>query len=267
MAAAGARWAPLAHKDLEHGGSMIHLVRLDARARAAQVRKALERAPESDMAVILPLGGASALAEGDELRQLAGYCQAAGKQVVLIGGDEALRARAVAEGFAAATSLEEWETAKQRAVHPVRRLLGLGRGRITRELPELVLPPDLRPASAVPTRAEDSGELYAIGGGDPPEYVTEIVADDGALTDPDRHSQVPTIPLRHSRRAQRQAAAQRERHEAEAITRTSLHYEDQVTSAIRSGAGADYAPPTAPSGWQPSSTTASEPNNADDMSS
>jgi hypothetical protein len=239
---------------------MIHLVRLDARARAAEARKALERAPESDVAVILPLGVAVALAEGDELGQLAGYCRADGKQIVLIGGDEALRARAVAEGFAAATSLEAWETDKHRAVHPMRRLLGLGRGRITRVLPEL------RPADSPPAHLEDSGELYAVGGDDPPEFVTDIVAEDSKLTDPDRHSHVPTIPLRRSRRAERLAAVHRERQEAEARTRTDQHYEDQVTNSIRAGAGTEYAPPTAPSGWQPSSPT-DDASEADDISS
>jgi hypothetical protein len=248
---------------MKHGGGMIHLVRMGAGARAAEVRRALARAPEDDVAVILPLGVPAALAGGEELAQLAGYCLAQGKRIVLIGGDETLRARAVAEGFAAATSVDEWETSEHRAIHSVRRLLGMRRGRVTRELPDLPRLPDLRPAGAAPAGAEDSGELYAIGGGDPPEYVTDIVTEDGTLTDPDRHAQVPTIPLHSSRRTHRLEAARRERQEAEAITRTSQQYEEQVTSAIRSGAGAGYAPPTTPSGWQPSPAAA----DADDISS
>ncbi|HEY7982515.1 MAG TPA: hypothetical protein VID73_00020 [Ktedonobacterales bacterium] len=240
---------------------MIHYVRLNARARAAEAQRALERARANDVALIVPLGAATALAEGDELRHLADYCAAQGKRIVLIGGDQALRARAVAEGFAVATSLEEWETGKQRAV---RRLLGMRRERVTRVLPDL---PDLRPMAAPPSPEEDSGALYAVGGDDPPEYVAEIAAGDGALADPDRHSQVPTIPLRSSRRAQRLAAAQRERQEAEALLHTAQRYEEQVTSAIRDGAGAGYAPPSVPSGWEPSPATASESEDADDISS
>jgi hypothetical protein len=240
---------------MERGGGMTHFVWVRAGARAAEVRQAVAKAPESDVAVVLPLGEPTALAEGDELSQLTDYCQAHDKQAVLIGGDQALRARAVAAGFAVATSVEEWETSKHHAVHPVRRILGMGRGRVTRELPTLPQLPDLRPASAPPARAEDSGELYAIGGGDPPEYVSDIIAEDGALVDPDRHAHVPTIPLRRSRRTQRLEDALRERQEAEALVRTSQQFEEQVTSAIRSGAGTGYAPPTAPSGWQPSSPT------------
>jgi hypothetical protein len=245
---------------------MTHFVRVRAGARAAELRRALAHAPESDVAVILPLGEPAALATGDELSRLAEYCQAEGKRVVLIGGDQALRARAVAEGFAAATSVEEWETGKHHAVHPVRRLLGMRRGRVTRELPDLPQLPDLRPASAPPAQVGDSGELYAIGGGDPPEYVSDIVAEDGALADPDRHAQVPTIPLRRSRRTQRLDEALRERQEAEALARASQQYEEQVTSAIRAGAGAEYAPPTTPAGWQPSPAS-EDASEADDISS
>ena len=246
---------------------MTHHVRVAAGTRAAEVCRALARAPESDVAVILPLGVAAALTAGDELRQLADYCAAQGKRIVLIGGDEALRARAVAEGFAAATSLQEWETSKHRAVHPARGLFGVRRARITRVLPDLPLLPDLRPAAAPPASREDSGELYAIGGGDPPAYVADIAAEDGTLADPDRHEQVPTIPLRRSRRAERLEAAQRERQEAEALARTSQQYEDQVTSAIRSGAGAGYAPPTASTGWQPSPADPAVVEDADDVGS
>jgi hypothetical protein len=247
---------------LEQGGTMTHLVRLRAGARAEEAQRALERAPVSDVAVILPLGVPVALAQGDELRQLAEFCQAQGKRIVLVGGDQALRAQAVAECLAAATSLDEWETSKQREGNPMRRLLGLGRGRVTRELPELTLPPDLRPAA----EPEDASDLYAIGGGDPPTYVADIVAEDEALADPDRHSQVPTIPLKRSRRDQRREAAERERREAEAIARATQRHEDHLTGAIRSGAGAGYAPPTAPAGWQPSPTTA-DGADADDISS
>jgi hypothetical protein len=75
---------------------------------------------------------------------------------------------------------------------------------------------------------------------------------------------VPTIPLRRPRRAQRLEEALRERQEAETLVRTSQQYEEQVTSAIRSGAS--YAPPIAPSGWQPSSPT-DDASEADDISS
>ncbi|HEU5439143.1 MAG TPA: hypothetical protein VFU88_07615 [Ktedonobacterales bacterium] len=78
-------------------------------ATVAEIEGPLGRVRGPAAALVFPAGAACQLAAGEQLRELRGLCRALGKRVTIVGGDEDLRARAVAAGFAAATSLEAWE--------------------------------------------------------------------------------------------------------------------------------------------------------------
>jgi FAD/FMN-containing dehydrogenase len=91
--------------------------RLHSAATFRAIAAAIGRTRARSIAVIFPSTPSAELAEGDEaLPALRAYADRLGKQVVVIGGDEALRARAVAAGFPVATSLEEWQTDEHEAL-------------------------------------------------------------------------------------------------------------------------------------------------------
>jgi hypothetical protein len=89
-------------------------------APPAAILVALGRLRPREIALIVPLGKPSLLADPIALHQLALFCQHADKAIAIIGGEETLRARAVAAGFVVATSLEDHE--QRASQHPLRRL-------------------------------------------------------------------------------------------------------------------------------------------------
>ena len=88
---------------------MLHIVRLDSASRLPAVQSALARVRSRQVGLLFPPEGNAALADGDALTMLRRYCEALGKAAVILGGNAALRAAAVAAGFPAATSVEAWE--------------------------------------------------------------------------------------------------------------------------------------------------------------
>jgi hypothetical protein len=88
-------------------------------APLAAILASLQRLRAREVLLKLPLGKPSLLADETALHQLALFCQHAGKDLAIIGGDETLRARAVAAGFVVATSPEDHE--QRAARHAIRR--------------------------------------------------------------------------------------------------------------------------------------------------
>lgn len=214
---------------------MTHSIQLEPGARRDTIRAALARTSAREIALVFTLGAACALADPAELGALREHCDAAGVRVVIIGGDKTLRARAVTAGFAAATTLEEWDTSSHKAVRPAARSWGPRSGKRGTGAP---------PPAAVhmmgteqPCDEEDTGDLYEPGGGDPPSYVAELVAADEALSPPRRHVEVPTVPLRRSRTTRKLADSLRDLvREREALERAHEAYEEQITETIRTSA-------------------------------
>jgi hypothetical protein len=215
------------------GVAMIHTIQLrpDTSREAAQA--VLDRTQAEDVALAFPSGERCTLAREGELEALYQHCQALSKRVVIIGGDEMLRAYAVAAGFAAATSVEEWETAKHRAVRPPARTWKLGVRLTGAPAPR---PPELQLVPGRDEPARDSADLYDVIGEDPPHYLAALVAHDGALSSPGRHASVPTIPLARARTTRRLSETVRDQREAEALERAHQEYEEKLTEAIRSSA-------------------------------
>lgn len=83
--------------------------RLHSAATLRAISAAIGRTRTRSVAVIFPPAPAPELAKQEALPALRAYADRLGKQVVVVGGDETLRARAVAAGFPVATSLEEWQ--------------------------------------------------------------------------------------------------------------------------------------------------------------
>ncbi len=238
---------------------MIYTIQCDTGTPTDAIRAALARAPSDEIALTFPLGVACALADAAELEALWAHCQALGKHVVVIGGDQALRAHAVAAGFAAATSLEEWETAKHKAVRRRRLSLGPMVRKRPKEEPAAV---DMRVVRSGGTIAEEgAADLYDPVGEDPPGYVADLVAADETRSPAALYGDAPTIPLKRSRITRWLEESRREAAAAEALDRAQQEYEDQITQKIRTTGTADTAstPTAAANPADPESKTADQP--------
>ena len=242
------------------GSAMIYTIQCDTGTPTDAIRVALARAPEDqEVALAFPLGAACALADAAELEALWAHCQALGKRVVVIGGDQALRAHAVAAGFAAATSLEEWETAKHRAVRRRRLSLGPMVRKRPKEEPNAA---DIKVVRGGGTIAEEGADdLYDPVGEDPPGYVADLVASDETRSPAALYGDAPTIPLQRGRITRRLEESRREAAAAEALDRAQQEYEDQITRKIRTTSAADTAstPTAAANPADPESKTADQP--------
>lgn len=213
------------HTDTVTGTTMIHTIRLDAGTHLEAVRAALVRVPDREVALVFPLGQHCALAESDALAALHQDCETQRIAAVIIGGDAALRAAAVAAGFAAATSLDEWETGQHRAVSPADgQRTDASSPRASAEPSYLyVLGPE----------ADDSEPgLYDPTGEDPPAYVVDLLPTD--TTPPvERYAAIPTIPRVRTPAQERRDEARREAAQTAALERAQHAYEEHVTRTIR----------------------------------
>ena len=90
--------------------------RLHSAATLRAIAAAIGRTRARSIAVIFPSTPSAELAEQEALPALRAHADRLGKHVVVVGGDETLRARAVAAGFPVATSLEEWQTDEHEAL-------------------------------------------------------------------------------------------------------------------------------------------------------
>lgn len=219
---------------------MTHSIHLEPTARRESMYTALAHVSALEIALVFPLGATCALAEPAELEALRERCDALGVRAIIIGGDETLRARAVAAGFAAATTMEEWDTSSHKAVHPSQRSWGPRVGRRSNAgLPSagMRMLGDKRSHDE-----EDVGDLYEPIGEDPPGYVADLIAGDQELSPPRRHAEVPTVPLRRGRATRKLADSLRElARERDALERAHQAYEEQITATIRTSAGMDDA--------------------------
>ena len=210
---------------------MVYSIHLEASASGETAQAALLRAPHGEVALIFPLGTPCALCDVHELEALYTTCVAREIVPIIVGGDHLLRAHAVAVGFAAATSVEEWETSTHRAIRARREaLIGSrhGRGHVDLTGPAM---------SLVSARGGDDSEasgrdLYSLDSGDPPAYVADLVAL-VAMAQAERHMTVPTVPMQRGRKTHELDETIRDRHDAEALERAQQLFEEHLTETIR----------------------------------
>jgi hypothetical protein len=202
-------------------------------ATLAEIESAIARARAARIALAFPLGQAATIADPAALRDLRERCDAAGKQVVVVGGDETLRASAVAAGFVAVTSLDEdvadapaaelppiaspeaWEVAEA-------RFAVLQRGSVTRPLA---------------LRGDEDDELPVE---EPPEYVRRLIAVEGTYARP-REDETPAV-----RRGPRFTRKLEPLDDDEVTRRAAEAHEETITGLIRDTGGL-----TSPLGWLP----------------
>jgi len=143
---------------------MDDIIWLQPKSSYATVSAALTLASGRKVALVFPVGETTCLHNAATLTALHSRCHLLGKEVVVIGGDALLRARAVAAGFQAATTLDDWgETGPE--------LYAVGPRRATEGDRRLWLVAPL-PRAAFSTRdADDDADGWV---GEPPEYVIEI---------------------------------------------------------------------------------------------
>lgn len=199
---------------------MRHILHVRPHESLSAIQGAIGHSRAKRVALVFPFGLSSDIADTQVLDALAAQCQQTGVDVAVIGGDEALRAAAVAAGFAAATTLDEWDTGTMPAVRAVRS----GDAGHTGNAPE-----DEEPRLAVVRDEEDpDGDTFDD---EPPAYVIELMVEDGTYPGP--HGEV-TAETPDPEDEVTDTGALRAAHE---------HYEDHITTTIR-GTGQLALPPT-----------------------
>lgn len=151
---------------------MDDIVRLKPNCSYATLSAALALTSGRRVALVFPLGERTCLHDTALLDTLRARCRLLGKTAVIIGSDAWLRAHAVAAGFEAATTLEDWgDTApEQHAVRPRQT------GRPARQSHGPVGAPRLwlvTPRFA-DTHAFDGDDEHDAWVSEPPEYVVAI---------------------------------------------------------------------------------------------
>lgn len=88
---------------------MVRVLAVQPGTALADIEAALARTRAPRVALSFPARRSAQLADEQLLHALAAVCGRLGKQVLIVGGDDTLRALAVAAGFAVATSLDDAE--------------------------------------------------------------------------------------------------------------------------------------------------------------
>lgn len=210
---------------------MPHVLRVPSDVTLEALRSALAGVRAARVAVIFPLGQPCGLGNTETIRELHSYALILSKDVVVVGGDEHLRAVAVAAGFAAATSLEEWEETQ-----PELRAVTV-RGATTRplswELTDLALVRDDWFAVSSPSALD-----YPYTD-EPPSYVKELLAAD--LTEIGDGGSVMVDGADDAAARDAVAASEDEldddEREARALRDAHEHYEESITATIRQSGG------------------------------
>lgn len=199
---------------------MRQVLHIRAQASLFAIQATISHTRAKRLALVFPLGVHTALT-AESLEALASSCRATATDIAIIGGDEELRAGAVAAGFAVATSLDEWETGTMPAIRSPR-------------LPQIA-PRD--PTWARPhlqlVGKDESDELDALDPeweDQPPEFVVELMEHDGAYPGADGAEQPATT------------VDDALLDEEEQLRREAERYEEHITRQIRRTGGEPSRP-------------------------
>ena len=202
---------------------MSHVIRVPADASTSAIQSALAGAHAREIALSFPLGVPCRVGTVEAMRGLHSHCLALQKDVVILGGDEHLRAVAVAAGFPAATSLAEW-VAKPPRVAAVTAPLRIWDD--AWDTPPLAL-------VSFEDGEDPRGDPFDPFNDVPPGFVLELMARDGRYGAPDESDVRPIEPAAEPSAEDTLVAA----HE---------RYEEHITRAIRHTGGLSLSRPTQP---------------------
>lgn len=218
--------------DIAPESTLDALVATLERVRAPQIVLAFAAAPYPQFAT------------SEALAVVRRVCQEREIQVVLVGGDEALRAVAVVAGFVVASSLDDWDgwpiDARRRAFSWRRGGLPWAHSErgVSGYTGETMAAADARdfPVRALPHTPSADGSGDGLDAEDLPDYVRELLEHDGTYGPRERDSALDERLMRITRPLQDD--------EEEAVRAAAESYEDGVTSAIRTahGIGAGTGP-------------------------
>nr|MBF6591883.1 hypothetical protein [Ktedonobacterales bacterium] len=136
----------------------------------SRVGAALVLTPARRVALVFPLGQHTRIADVGVLAGLVARAHTLRKQATIVGGDAYLRACAVAAGFAATTTLDEWQASESDASSTAHHARRRKRDAV---MPALaIVEPENAPSGLGCDVVESAWEL------DPPEYVARLVPHD-----------------------------------------------------------------------------------------
>jgi len=163
---------------------MFRVLRFSAQTTLAEVVRAIRRAPALRIALVFPPGVRSRFADTGRMETLVTVCRESHKEATIVGGDELLRACAVACGLRAAVTLDDWRETHPRRT-PRRAQARGSASRVakatTRKLPELVVVP----AQAIQAIHEQDGDEASDWLDlDPPDHIQELLALHGRMLGP-----------------------------------------------------------------------------------
>lgn len=145
---------------------MFRVLRFHETTTLADVSRAIQRTLARRIALVFPSGMRARWADAGWMEAIATLCTEAGKAATIVGGDELLRAWAVASGLPAAVSVEDWRAMRAGAEQSWR----ISR---RRALPvRLTLVPSQPVAD---THDDDDADLLTYEA-EPPEFVRELLS-------------------------------------------------------------------------------------------
>jgi hypothetical protein len=169
---------------------VLGVLRFSAGATLAPVMRAVRRSPTRRIALVFPLGIPCLLAASEPmeaLESLATFARESGKDVTIVGGDELLRAHAVAAGLWTATTLDDWHATmpaepSRLARSKWRRAWARNHAQPTRRL-ALVRSDELVESADAFKTLETASDPDGAFANDPPDYVRELLALHGRAVD------------------------------------------------------------------------------------
>ncbi len=186
-----------------------HVIHLPATSSLESVRSALSQLESCEALLVFSADGVPTLVRPQALAALRAFCGEQEIEAVFIGGDAELRAMAVAEGFAAATSIDAWEA------HVVWQA-------------SLVAPPSHQEWTAADVAlvasggGQQGGDDGASWHADPPTYVLRLLGGVGGFAGP-RDEPTP----QEAERLREEVAA------TDPLLRALHDYEERMTTTIR----------------------------------
>ncbi len=150
---------------------MFRVLRFSAKTTVADVARSIQRTPARRIALVFPLGDRTRFADTGRMDIVARICGERRKDVTIVGGDELLRACAVACGLRAAVTLEDWHDAQPTwSLRRAKPRLSMSRLQVIPKPAGAQSEASVEPDGEADDGADDRLDV------DPPAYIQELLA-------------------------------------------------------------------------------------------